>query len=95
MARPESVLFLTQHYAPEEIGSAPYCVDIARWLVEVGFAVDVLTGQPQYPSPEIHEAFRSERRRFEREFGVEVHRVQTSVALRPSWSSSSAGLPRS
>lgn len=80
MARPESVLFLTQHYAPEEIGSAPYCVDIARWLVEVGFAVDVLTGQPQYPSPEIHEAFRSERRRFEREFGVEVHRVQTSVA---------------
>ena len=57
MARADPVLFVTQYYAPEEIGSAPYCVDLARWLVEAGFAVEVVTGQPHYPSAELYRAF--------------------------------------
>lgn len=48
----ESVLFVTQHYAPEEIGSGPYCTDIAQFLCRHGRHVTVLTGQPHYPDPD-------------------------------------------
>ncbi|WP_300296047.1 glycosyltransferase [Ferrovibrio sp.] len=45
----EPVLFVTQHYAPETIGSAPYCTDIAEYLHAQGRDVTVLTGWPHYP----------------------------------------------
>lgn len=54
----ERVLFLTQHFRPEQIGSAPYCVDIARWLGESGFGVDVVTAHPHYPDAGLFEAVR-------------------------------------
>jgi colanic acid biosynthesis glycosyl transferase WcaI len=75
MARAERVLFLTQYYAPEQIGSAPYCVDLARSLVEGGFAIRVVTGQPHYPSPELYAAFRQTRLVEELNGGVEVLRL--------------------
>jgi colanic acid biosynthesis glycosyl transferase WcaI len=75
MARAEQVLFLTQYYAPEQIGSAPYCVDLARWLVEAGFAVRVLTGQPHYPSPDLYKSYRDAPVLQEKAGGVEVVRL--------------------
>jgi colanic acid biosynthesis glycosyl transferase WcaI len=75
MARAERVLFLTQYYAPEQIGSAPYCVDLARWLVEAGYAVRVLTGQPHYPSPDLYEAHRKAQITAERDAGVDIVRL--------------------
>lgn len=47
----EPVLFVTQHYAPEEIGSSPYCTDIAETLHRHGRDVTVLAGWPHYPDP--------------------------------------------
>lgn len=76
MARSESLVFLTQYYAPEEIGSAPYCVDLARWLVERGFAVKLVTGQPHYPSPELYGAFHRAGIRQEQDGGIEVTRLK-------------------
>ncbi len=80
MAPNQSVLFVTQHFAPEQIGSAPYCVDIARWLVEAGFAVEVATGQPAYPSVEAHAEFRRQKRPRENMFGFAVRRLDTRCA---------------
>jgi len=47
----DPVLLVTQHFAPEEIGSGPYCTDIARFLSRQGRNVTVLTGSPHYPDP--------------------------------------------
>ncbi|MGE0152923.1 MAG: glycosyltransferase [Reyranellaceae bacterium] len=76
MARAERVLFLTQYYAPERIGSAPYCVDLARWLVEAGFAVEVATGQPHYPDPALYAAHRQARPATEQDGGVRIRRLK-------------------
>lgn len=78
MPRGETLVFLTQYYAPEEIGSAPYCVDLARWLVEEGVGVKVVTGQPHYPSPELYETFRRARIGREQTEGIEVTRLNTA-----------------
>lgn len=80
MAPTEPVLFITQHFAPEQIGSAPYCVDIAKWLVDAGFSVQVMTGQPAYPSAEAHAEFRRQKRLRERTFGFMVTRLDTRSA---------------
>jgi colanic acid biosynthesis glycosyl transferase WcaI len=53
----EPVLFVTQHYTPEVIGSAPYCADLAEGLVRRGRQVTVLAGLPHYPDPTEFEAF--------------------------------------
>lgn len=55
---PESVLFVTQHYAPETIGSAPYCTDVAEYLHAQGRDVTVLTGWPHYPDTARFAGFR-------------------------------------
>lgn len=44
-------LLVTQHYRPELIGPAPFCIDIAEWLLEQKYFVTVLTGPPHYPDP--------------------------------------------
>jgi len=45
----DSILFVTQHYSPEVIGSGPYCADLAEGLAERGRPVTVVAGLPQYP----------------------------------------------
>lgn len=46
------ILYLSPYFWPEEIGSAPYCTELALWLREHGYAVDAVTFRPHYPSPE-------------------------------------------
>jgi len=49
-ARPSPpALFVTQHYAPEVLGSAPYCTDIAEALAARGREVVAFTCRPHYP----------------------------------------------
>jgi colanic acid biosynthesis glycosyl transferase WcaI len=62
----ESVLFVTQHYAPETIGSAPYCTDIAEYLHAQGRDVTVLTGWPHYPDAARYAGFQPEGPRSDR-----------------------------
>jgi colanic acid biosynthesis glycosyl transferase WcaI len=61
----DPVLFVTQHYAPEEIGSGPYCTDIAADLTRRGRTVAVLTGWPHYPDAAGFPGFRPEPERSE------------------------------
>ncbi len=74
----DTVLLLTQYYSPEEIGSAPYCADLARWLGEAGYTVNVLTGQPHYPSREAFADFHRRGIQAERDAGIDVVRVAST-----------------
>lgn len=73
----EPVLFVTQYYRPELIGSGPFCADLAEWLAEHGRDVTALTGRPHYPRAEIFPGYEKGRDR-ETVNGVRVERL-------PSW----------
>jgi colanic acid biosynthesis glycosyl transferase WcaI len=72
---PSQVLFVTQYYRPELIGSAPFSADIAEWLAESGRRVTVLTGLPHYPSAEVFPEYRKRRSTRETFNGVMVERL--------------------
>jgi colanic acid biosynthesis glycosyl transferase WcaI len=44
------ILTLSPYFWPEEIGSAPYCTDLALWLQGRGHDVRVVAFRPHYPS---------------------------------------------
>ncbi len=69
-------LMVTEHYPPELLGSAPFCEDIARWLVAHGRGVVVLTGLPSYPDPARFAAFRAHAPRRELRDGVRIERLR-------------------
>jgi colanic acid biosynthesis glycosyl transferase WcaI len=46
------ITYLSPYFWPEEIGSAPYCTDLAVWLRSKGNDVGVLSFRPHYPTPE-------------------------------------------
>lgn len=71
----DPVLFVTQHYAPEEIGSGPYCTDIAQFLCLRGRHVTVLTGRPHYPDPDRFSGYQPAGRE-EVPPGIEVRRLR-------------------
>ena len=82
----EPVLFVTQHYAPEEIGSGPYCTDIAEALYGRGRQVTVLAGWPHYPDSERFAGFRpghGERVR-EGQDGLQIKRLRHWMPRRRS-----------
>ena len=51
------VLFISQHYAPELTGNAPYVASLAEALAGRGHAVRVLTTHPHYPRWQIEEGY--------------------------------------
>src|SRR3546814_1950090 len=73
----DPVLIVTQNYWPEEIGSAPYCVDIAEWLATAGGEVRVLTGLPHYPDPAAFVGFNAAPPYHETRNGVSVTRLRS------------------
>lgn len=44
------VLYLSPYFWPEEIGSAPYCRELAQHLSDRGYPVSTLAFRPHYPS---------------------------------------------
>lgn len=53
MAAPSApVLYLSPYFWPEEIGSAPYCRELAEHLSDRGYTVSALAFRPHYPSIE-------------------------------------------
>lgn len=76
MDRPaRGVLFVTQFYWPEPIGSAPYCTDLAEWLARAGWQVTVLTSRPHYPEGIVPPVYRDGARDSERQNGVGIERL--------------------
>jgi colanic acid biosynthesis glycosyl transferase WcaI len=79
---PLQALFVTQHYRPELVGSAPFCAELAEWLDGQGRQVTVLTGPPHYPDAGAFPGYRGGRRRREMLHGVLVERVRAKVSRR-------------
>lgn len=75
MHDPSSVLFVTRHYWPELIGSAPFSTDIAEWLTAHGRPTTVVSGLPHYPHDEVFPAYRDGRYRRETVCSVDVERL--------------------
>lgn len=65
------ILYVTQWYSPEPEGPAVW---IARALVKSGYAVDVLTGLPNYPTGKIYPGYSQFRRSKETIDGISVTR---------------------
>jgi colanic acid biosynthesis glycosyl transferase WcaI len=73
----EPVLFVTQHYSPEVIGSGPYCTDLAEGLVERGRPVTVLAGLPQYPNLTDFAQFNADAPLRQKVRGVRIERLHS------------------
>jgi colanic acid biosynthesis glycosyl transferase WcaI len=69
------ILYLSPYFWPEEIGSAPYCTDLAIWLRERGHDVRVVSFRPHYPNPSLFEAWRDGSRDEETHADIPITRV--------------------
>src|SRR3974377_744367 len=69
------ILYLSPYFWPEEIGSAPYCTDLATWLRERGHDVRVVSFRPHYPNPNSFEAWRDGSRDEENHADIPITRV--------------------
>ncbi len=68
------VLVIGINYAPEQTGIGPYTEGLARFLVNRGDSVKVITGLPSYPEWRVHTNFGGVLRRKSVEHGVTVIR---------------------
>jgi colanic acid biosynthesis glycosyl transferase WcaI len=78
------MLFVTQYFAPEQIGSGPFCAELAEWWAERNRSVTVLTSRPHYPGFEIFPAYAGRRWRDESRNGVTIARVGNWIPRRPT-----------
>lgn len=53
------ILFYGLNFSPELTGIGKYSGEMARWLMENGHDVDVVTAPPYYPAWQVHEGYRS------------------------------------
>jgi len=74
MSRPvgTSLLFVNQHYAPDVAATGQCLADLAEYLVEIGYEVDVLAGHARYDAGQVEAPGREVRN------GVRVTRVATT-----------------
>ena len=73
------ILYLAPYFWPEEIGSAPYCTDLAFHLAESGHEVRAVAFRPHYPSIEPFSAWADGARDQETESGVRIERVAVNA----------------
>jgi colanic acid biosynthesis glycosyl transferase WcaI len=69
------ILFLSPYYWPEEIGSAPYCTQVAEWIASKGHRVTVIASRPHYPNPALFRDWMDGARDKEIHNGVTILRV--------------------
>ena len=67
-----SILFVNQHYAPDVAATGQCLADLAEYLVDVGYDVDVLAGHARYDAGQVEAPPREVRN------GVRVTRVATT-----------------
>lgn len=71
----KNILYLSPYFWPEEIGSAPYSTELARWLCNHGYAVDAVAFRPHYPDPAQFEPWAGGSRDTEIYEGISIQRV--------------------
>jgi glycosyltransferase involved in cell wall biosynthesis len=74
MDRPNgaSLLFVNQHYAPDVAATGQFLADMAEYLVDAGYEVDVLAGHTRYDAGQVEAPAHEVRN------GVRVRRVATT-----------------
>lgn len=77
-----SLLVVTQFYAPEVVGSAPYLTDVTDWFTERGITVDVLSALPHYPDYRVFPGFDAGSSDPAEDGSLRVHRVPTHATGR-------------
>lgn len=75
------ILFLTQSYWPEPVGSSVVNTDMAEWLVENGHEVHVLTIRPNYPERRIYPEYEDGERDQEEKAGVVINRFPVAPPI--------------
>lgn len=70
-----NILYLSPYFWPEEIGSAPYCRELALYLSNKGYEVAALTFRPHYPNVEPFKAWMGGERDFETYQNIRIERV--------------------
>jgi len=65
------ILIVTQYFWPENFRIN----DIAKYLVSKNIEVDILTGEPNYPSGNINPDYQNNKDNFKKYFGANIHRV--------------------
>jgi colanic acid biosynthesis glycosyl transferase WcaI len=73
--RAANIAYLSVHYWPETIGSAPYSTDVAEHLASLGHKVTVVACRPHYPSETPFADWNSGARDREEHAGVSIFRV--------------------
>jgi colanic acid biosynthesis glycosyl transferase WcaI len=77
------MLFVTQYFAPEQIGSGPFCAELAEWWAHHSGPVTVLTSRPHYPASQIFPGYDA-RRGDETADGVTITRLANWIPPRPT-----------
>lgn len=74
------ILFLTENFPPETNAAAARVFERARYWVDWGHSVDVLTCAPNFPRGQIYPGYRNRWYQTEEMAGIRVIRVKTYVA---------------
>lgn len=74
-----TALFITQHFRPELIGSAPLCTELAEWLAAQGIDTTVVTGLPHYPGRTVFPDYADNPPRRERWNGLSIIRLHPFI----------------
>lgn len=69
------ILFVTQQFAPEPIGSGPYMSEMASFATNSADTVRVFTCRPFYPDGVVQDGYRNGERDFEEQGNLTVRRV--------------------
>jgi colanic acid biosynthesis glycosyl transferase WcaI len=72
------ILYLSPYFWPEEIGSAPYCAELAMWLQQRGHDVRAVCFRPHYPSAQHFKEWCNGSHDRESYNGIDIERVATS-----------------
>ena len=75
----KAILYLSPYFWPEEIGSAPYCTALARFLDAQGYDVRTIAFRPHYPSLDAFEEWAEGQRDTEMLGGIRIERVPVTA----------------
>ena len=77
----KTILYLSPYFWPEEIGSAPYCTDVAKWLADKGHYLNVVSFRPHYPSTDQFPGWINGLRDSEKFGNLRIHRLKVVKRL--------------
>jgi colanic acid biosynthesis glycosyl transferase WcaI len=80
----KKILAIGHNYYPELTGIGKYTAEFCNYLVNAGFSVDVITGNPYYPQWKLFEGYKNNRFTKENISGVTVYRTPLFIPENPS-----------